>query len=286
MDLLGRNRSLRIRTLATGRPKLPSPRCAVYPWFFYKWGPWNNINGIGTAYSVFAQSNPTGQSNAPVRSWWKPRSILILRPSGGLRDWPRGVIQSNTGPLILFVSSDRALETPFWSFEQKFWISHITYVSIMRTIPAISSISPSSPFRRHPSRPGTICNSDSKTWCTRLSLLNNYTRGVKDLEGGNRAYSYVKDSSGSPASSPMRNTPVLRMARTLHNACTVRPKWRPWWTRGSVTHLVRVLLAKKGFQNFENLRLLFGPKLKGSRRPLLVIASQDASVVLVRHLFD
>jgi hypothetical protein len=59
------------------------------------------------------QSCPAGQSNEPVRSWWKPRSTLTLRERGGLRDWPRGVIQSRIGPLRLFVSSDRALETPF-----------------------------------------------------------------------------------------------------------------------------------------------------------------------------
>lgn len=24
---------------------------------------------------------------------------------------------------------------------------------------------------------------------------------------------------------------------TLHNACIVRPKWRPWWMSGSAIHL-------------------------------------------------
>jgi len=70
-------------------------------------------------YSVFAQSNPAGQSSAPVRSWWKPRSILTLRARGGISDCPRGVIQSRMGPLRLFVSSALAEETPFCIFQEQ-----------------------------------------------------------------------------------------------------------------------------------------------------------------------
>jgi hypothetical protein len=37
----------------------------------------------------------------------------MLRASGGLRCWPRGVIQSKMDPFKLFVSSALALEEPF-----------------------------------------------------------------------------------------------------------------------------------------------------------------------------
>jgi len=50
-------------------------------------------------------------------------------------------------------------------------------------------------------------------------------------------YSTVNDSSGSPASSPIRKRPLVRSAWTLHKACTVRAKCRPWETRGSDKHL-------------------------------------------------
>jgi hypothetical protein len=53
--------------------------------------------------------------------------------------------------------------------------------------------------------------------------------------------SAVKDSSGSSASSPIRMIPLLRSASTLHMAWIVLPKWRPWWTRGSVTLLQKRL---------------------------------------------
>jgi hypothetical protein len=39
----------------------------------------------------------------------------MLRASGGVRACPEGTIQSRIGPLRLFVSSDLALDTPFWS---------------------------------------------------------------------------------------------------------------------------------------------------------------------------
>jgi hypothetical protein len=50
-------------------------------------------------------------------------------------------------------------------------------------------------------------------------------------------YSGVNEASGSSARSASRRIPLVMRGYTLHNACTVRPKWRPWWTRGSLVHL-------------------------------------------------
>lgn len=67
-------------------------------------------------YSGSDQSMSAGHKRAPVLSWLNPRSILTLRAIGGCRYWPRGTIQSRIAPLRAFVSSDLALETPFWSY--------------------------------------------------------------------------------------------------------------------------------------------------------------------------
>lgn len=69
------------------------------------------------SYSGSDQSIPAGQSKAPVRSWWNPRSTLTFLARGGWRVCPAGVIQSRTGPFRLLVSSDLALDTPFWIFK-------------------------------------------------------------------------------------------------------------------------------------------------------------------------
>jgi hypothetical protein len=47
----------------------------------------------------------------------------------------------------------------------------------------------------------------------------------------------VKSSSGASACSAIRRRPLVSKACTLHNACTVRQKWRPKCTRGSVWQL-------------------------------------------------
>jgi hypothetical protein len=51
-----------------------------------------------------------------VRSWWNPQSIFWFRYNGGLRDWPFGMIHSNTVPLRLFVSSPLAPDAPLRSY--------------------------------------------------------------------------------------------------------------------------------------------------------------------------
>jgi hypothetical protein len=62
------------------------------------------------------QSRPAGQSRDPVTGWWNPRFVLTLREIDGCKTPSRGVIQSTTTPFRLFVSSDLALETPFWIY--------------------------------------------------------------------------------------------------------------------------------------------------------------------------
>jgi hypothetical protein len=67
-------------------------------------------------YLVFAQFNSAGWSSAPVQSWWKLHSILILKVRGGLSDCPQGVILSRMGSLRLFVSLALAKKTLFCIF--------------------------------------------------------------------------------------------------------------------------------------------------------------------------
>jgi len=66
-------------------------------------------------YSASSQSRSAGQSSAPVTGWLKPRLVLTLRLSGGFKATSRGVIHSRTVPFKDLVSSDLALEIPFWS---------------------------------------------------------------------------------------------------------------------------------------------------------------------------
>jgi hypothetical protein len=77
---------------------------------------------IDVTYSELDQSRPAGQSNAPVRSWWKPRSTFTLRARGGMRFCPFGVIQSRTLPLRLFVSSPLAPDAPLVSWSSM-WVN-------------------------------------------------------------------------------------------------------------------------------------------------------------------
>lgn len=80
---------------------------------------------IDTTYSELDHSRPAGQSNAPVRSWWKPRSTFTLRARGGTRLCPFGVIQSRTLPLRLFVSSPLAPDAPLVSWSSM-WDKQMT----------------------------------------------------------------------------------------------------------------------------------------------------------------
>ena len=71
-------------------------------------------------HSSSPQSSSAGQRRKPVLSCSKPRFAFMFQDKGGCRGSPlEGTIQSRMAPLRLFVSSDLALEAPFWSFEQR-----------------------------------------------------------------------------------------------------------------------------------------------------------------------
>jgi hypothetical protein len=112
-----RTPDLRIRTLATGHQKPTSRRWQASFVFWCKESTVSTPHHpvVNITYSGSFQSAPAGQRSAPVALWWKPRFVLTLRERGGFSGTSRGVNQSSTAPFILFVSSDLALETPFWT---------------------------------------------------------------------------------------------------------------------------------------------------------------------------
>ena len=74
-------------------------------------------------YSRLKQSKLAGHKSAPVRSWWNPRSIFMLRAKGRFKNCPCRVIQLRMAPFRLLVSSDLALEAHFWS---------LAYINMLR----------------------------------------------------------------------------------------------------------------------------------------------------------
>jgi hypothetical protein len=78
----------------------------------------NTVNGlipqITSTYPGSSQFTPAGQSSEPVASWWKPQSNFILWLSGGIIDWPGGVIQSMIVPFMPLESSALAALAPHW----------------------------------------------------------------------------------------------------------------------------------------------------------------------------
>lgn len=188
------------------------------------------------SYSGSDQSSSTGQRSEPVRSWWNPRSILIWRERDGRRGWSRGVIQSMIGPFKLLVSSDRALDIPFWIcrgnsdyWDYQCWA--LTNSEILWTSPSSMSLSMILSWS-----PGIILKSALNIWISRRSL-ESVSSTLYTLGCFFYTYSLLKDSSGSSAKSPARMSPFMMIDWMVHKACTVRPKCRPWWTRGSERRL-------------------------------------------------
>lgn len=149
------------------------------PWFWVKYNIWAMKTKMKTrnwnvAYSMSAQLNSAGQRSSPVRSWWKPRSNLELRASGGRRGWSLVAIQSRIGLFKLFVSSDRAPDAPLWSLNKN--LSLAAWHKEMRrlTRSAILIVSSSEPFTTRSSSPGTNFRSLSNTRNWRLCLKNTY----------------------------------------------------------------------------------------------------------------
>jgi hypothetical protein len=109
---------LSTQTLAIDRQRPTSRRWQASFVFWYKESIVTMLHHPATAYSRSFQSAPAGQRSAPVALWWKPRFVLTLRERGGFSGTSRGVIHSSTAPFILFVSSDLALEAPFWTWNR------------------------------------------------------------------------------------------------------------------------------------------------------------------------
>jgi len=74
-------------------------------------------NKIKRTHSGSFQSKPAGQRRFPVTEWWKPLFVLTFRVRGGSKGASLGVIHSKTTPFKLFVSSDLAVEMPFWIYK-------------------------------------------------------------------------------------------------------------------------------------------------------------------------
>ena len=182
------------------------------------------------------QSRFVGQRRAPVHSWWNPRSSFTFRARGGFNDWPFGVIHSSMAPFKLFVSSPRAPEAPLRSYGILSFLRWMPGSEKQLTSSAIKPVSSSDPVKRRSSRPTTDCKRARNILCSRRSLNCWYeVRSENKLQW--RDYSALKDSSGWSASSPNHKMPLFISVRMLQNTWTVRPKWRPWCTRGSVTLL-------------------------------------------------
>ena len=211
--------------------KLTIRHCAASLWFCERSE--EEIREIENPYSVLDQSKPAGHNKAPVRSWWNPRSVLTLRANGGLRDWPRGVIQSRIALFKLFVSSDLALAEPFCIYH-KWGRSRWGYKTRLTNSPICSISSVEASVKRFWS-PGIMWSRWLNTRCSRCSLVS--SSKVFIYLTFQRMYSCVKAPSGWSPISPIRSKPLLRRALIVHKAWTVRPKCLPWWTRGSVPQL-------------------------------------------------
>ena len=103
----------------------------------------------------------------------------------------------------------------------------------------------SSDSRRRSVRRGMIRQRFSNT---RRSFLALYSRGVhEDANDRNKkaiTHSKVSDSSAisSSTEAAIWAMPFKINACTLHMACTVLPKCRPWWIKGSPAWLAAMIL--------------------------------------------
>ena len=119
-------KALRSHTCGFGRPTV-----AIYCYRLLfchlkaSFAPWFNLGKSRQMRRVYKELNslssqfkPVGQRSHPVTEWWKPQFILKFCEMCGFNAEPLSVIQSNTMPFRLLVSSDCALDTPFWIFEE------------------------------------------------------------------------------------------------------------------------------------------------------------------------
>ena len=99
------------------RPLFRHLKASFAPWFDL-----DKSRRMRRAYkelnSLSSQFKPAGQRSRPVTGWWKPQFVLTFHERCGFNAEPLLVIQFNTTSFRLLVSSDRALNTPFWIFEE------------------------------------------------------------------------------------------------------------------------------------------------------------------------
>lgn len=120
------------------------------------------------AYLRSDQSRPVGQSNAPVRSWLKPRPHLLLRLRYGLIFSSPGAIQSTIATFMVLVSSARDPLAPFCIYKagEEAKVFHFNWL----TRSAMSSTSSLDASSNLCSRPQHSFKSCRKTSCSRFSL--------------------------------------------------------------------------------------------------------------------
>ena len=115
-----RDRTLDLRTpaMAIDHPGQPIRRwkASCVPWIGLNVLQHRRIEIKRTHFGSF-QSKPAGQRRLPVTEWWKPLFVLTFRVRGGSKGASLGVIHSKTTPFKLFVSSDLAVEMPFWIYK-------------------------------------------------------------------------------------------------------------------------------------------------------------------------
>jgi len=120
------SKALQGRTRGFGRPTVAIDR--YRPLFHHlkaSFAPWFDLSESCQMRRVYKELNslssqfkPVGQRSCPVTGWWKPWFVLTFCKRCGFNAEPLSVIQSNTTPFRLLVSSDHALDTPFWIFEK------------------------------------------------------------------------------------------------------------------------------------------------------------------------
>ena len=108
------------------------------------------------------------------------------------------------------------------------------------------------------SKPGTIQSSSQKATNSLHSLKQRLFLRV----GLRRFWTYWAVSNSRPlsSSSPSLAMPLVIKVWTLQKACTTRPKWHPWWTRGSCIVLKSIVTElKMGSINKPMYRHFLGP---------------------------
>jgi len=185
------------------------------------------------AHSVSFQSKPAGQRRALVTGWWKPLFVLTFWERCGTKGVSLEIIQSRTTPFKLLVSSDLALDIPFWIFDG--WEKGL---KLMWATDVLNRLSPWALHRTLPwgaqldGAPSTKVFEilDTPSW---PCIWEGYVSPEIDELEKNGTNSKVSVSSATSPSSAIWSIPFTTNACILHMACTVLPKCRPWWINGS-----------------------------------------------------